>query len=236
MIRQIILDTETTGLDPAQGHRLIEIACVEVVDRQLTHRDFHVYVDPEREIDEGATSVHGLTWDDLRGKQKFRDVAAELLDFIRDAELVIHNAPFDIGFLDHELTLAGRQTLTEMNAAIVDTLQVARELHPGKRNSLDALCERYQVDNAQRKLHGALLDAQLLAEVYLAMTRGQDALVMDLPGAQSLRTIEVAGGRLTLRVLAAAAEELGAHQAYLDELERANKTPCLWRQLVPPAG
>ena len=233
MIRQIVLDTETTGLDPAQGHRLIEIACVELVSRQLTRRDFHVYVDPEREIDEGATGVHGLTWDDLRDKPKFRDIAAELLDFIDGAELVIHNAPFDLGFLDHELRLAGRQTLTEANVMVLDTLQVVRELHPGKRNNLDALCERYQVDNAQRKRHGALLDAQLLAEVYLAMTRGQDALAMDLPGAQLLRPIELAGERLSLRVLAASADEVGAHQAYLDDLDRANKTPCLWRQLVP---
>jgi DNA polymerase-3 subunit epsilon len=236
MTRQIVLDTETTGLDPKQGHRIIEIACVEVANRQVTPRHYHVYVDPEREIEEGATNVHGLTWDDLRGKPKFHDIAADLLDFILDAELIIHNAPFDIGFLDHEFALAGRETLTDAHIAVVDTLKLARELHPGKRNNLDALCERYQIDNSQRKLHGALLDAALLAEVYLAMTRGQDALVMDLPGTQLLRPIELAGERQALLVLAASADELSAHEAYLDEIDRTNKAPCLWRRLASPGA
>jgi DNA polymerase-3 subunit epsilon len=232
MTRQIVLDTETTGLDPKLGHRIIEIACVEVQSRQLTHRHFHVYLNPEREIEEGATNVHGLTWEDLRDKPRFRDRAAEFLDFIRGAELIIHNAPFDVGFLDHELALAGFPALGECAGAITDTLRFARDLHPGKRNSLDALCERYEINNSHRTLHGALLDAELLAEVYLAMTRGQNALAMDTPGSQLLRPQTLIGDLRPLLVRLATAEETAEHEAYLDELERVLKGTCLWR-LVP---
>lgn len=232
MLRQIVLDTETTGLDPKQGHRIIEIGCVEVVNRQFTHRHFHVYLNPERDIDQGATGVHGMTWEDLRDKPRFRDLAAEFLDFIRDAELIIHNAPFDTGFLDQELAMAGFPTLTELRLKVTDTLQFARELHPGKRNSLDALCERYAIDNSQRTLHGALLDAELLACVYLAMTRGQNALAMDLPGSELLRPQTLPGAVYPLAVRLATAEEAAAHEAYLDELEKALQRPSLWRQVM----
>src|SRR5438045_6523104 len=231
-MRQIVLDTETTGLDPKQGHRIIEIACVEVLNRQLTHRHFHIYLNPERDVEEAATGVHGLTWEDLRDKPRFRDMAAEFLDFIRDAEIIIHNAAFDVAFLDYELSLAGFPALSAGGAAVTDTLRFARDLHPGKRNSLDALCERYQVNNSHRTLHGALLDAQLLAEVYLAMTRGQNALAMETPGSQLLRPQMLSGDLRPLLVRLATADEAAEHEAYLDELERVLKGPCLWR-LIP---
>ena len=179
-MRQIIIDTETTGLDPKQGHRIIELAAIEVVNRRATGRSIHFHVDPERDIDVAATEVHGRTWDDLKGKPKFGDVAPEFLDFARGAEWVIHNAPFDIAFLDDELTRAGLPACGSVYASLVDTLTLARETFPGKRNSLDALCERFTIDHAHRTLHGALLDAQLLAEVWLAMTRGQDSLTIDI--------------------------------------------------------
>jgi DNA polymerase-3 subunit epsilon len=230
--RQIVLDTETTGLDPRQGHRIIEIGCVEVVNRQLTHRHFHIYLNPEREVEDGATNVHGLTWDDLRQKPRFREIAAEFLDFIRGAELIIHNAPFDLAFLDYELTLAGLPLLTQGDIAVTDTLRFARELHPGKRNGLDALCERYEIDNSKRTLHGALLDAELLAEVYLAMTRGQNALDMALPVSALLRPAALIGELRPLIVRLASEEEAAAHEAYLDEMEKALKGPSLWRQLA----
>ena len=171
-MRQIVIDTETTGLDPGQGHRIIELAGLEVVNRRATGRTVHFHLDPEREIDLGATEVHGKTWEDLRGKPKFRDIADEFLEFARGAEWVIHNAPFDVAFLDGELALAGLPGCTGAYSRLTDTLALARDMFPGKRNSLDALCERLGVANAHRTLHGALLDAQLLSEVYLAMTRG----------------------------------------------------------------
>jgi DNA polymerase-3 subunit epsilon len=230
--RQIVLDTETTGLDPRQGHRIIEIGCVEMVSRRLTHRHFHMYLNPDREVEDGATSVHGMTWDDLRQKPRFREIAAEFLDFIRGAELIIHNAPFDLAFLDYELTLAELQPLTQGNITVTDTLRFARELHPGKRNGLDALCERYEIDNSKRTLHGALLDAELLAEVYLAMTRGQNALDMALPVSALLRPAALIGDLRPLIVRLASAEETAAHETYLDEMEKALKGPSLWRQLA----
>ena len=241
MKRQIVLDTETTGLDPGQGHRIIEIGCVELVNRQLTHRHYHVFLDPEREIDEGATSVHGHTWDDLRGKQKFRDIAAELLDFIRGAELVIHNAAFDTEFLDYELALAGFPALSESASEVVDTLKLARELHPGKRNNLDALCERFGISNAHRTLHGALLDAQLLAEVYLAMTRGQDSLTIDIAVPAAARLVDTTTGapaelRAPLPVLIPTQTELLAHRAYLESLDRESKGRCIWLALESAAA
>src|SRR5690606_5756233 len=179
-MRQIVLDTETTGLAADDGHRIIEIGCIEIVDRRLTGRSLHLYLNPERDIDEGALAVHGLTRERLENEPRFADVAERFLAFVRDAEILIHNAPFDLAFLDAELERLRRPPFRSFSAGIVDTLALARELHPGRRNSLDALCERYGVSNAHRKLHGALLDAELLADVYLAMTRGQDSLEIAL--------------------------------------------------------
>ncbi|MGH8677179.1 MAG: DNA polymerase III subunit epsilon, partial [Burkholderiales bacterium] len=173
-MRQIVLDTETTGLDPGLGHRVIELAAVLVVNRRITERTFHCYVNPEREIDAGAMQVHGISNEFLADKPKFGDIAPDFIEFVEGAELIIHNAPFDVAFLDGELALIKLKPIAEYCRPITDTLKMAKELHPGKRNSLDALCERYAVDNSVRKQHGALLDARLLAEVYLAMTRGQD--------------------------------------------------------------
>ncbi len=242
-MRQIILDTETTGLDPLQGHRIIELAGLEVVNRRPTGRTVQFFVDPEREIDFGATEVHGKTWDDLRGKPKFRDIAAEFLDFARGAEWIIHNAPFDIAFLDFELALAGHQACGSLYAKLTDTLGLAREMFPGKRNGLDALCERFGIDNAHRTLHGALLDAQLLAEVWLAMTRGQESLTIDL-GAVPPRIDgeDVAGmgpGRAAaigpIKVLEPCAEELAAHRDYLAALDGESKGRCIWLALEAAA-
>jgi DNA polymerase III subunit epsilon len=232
-MRQIVLDTETTGLNVKLGDRIIEIGCVEVLSRRISERTFHAYVDPEREIDEGATLVHGLTREDLRGKPRFAEVARDFLDYVRGAELIIHNADFDVEFLDAELTRAGLGKLGEHIARVTDTLAYARELHPGKRNSLDALCERYLIDNSNRTLHGALLDARLLAECYLAMTRGQESLVMELEApaavlaaAEALR-IDVS----SLIVVPALPEEVALHEKYLDAMEKDAKGPSLWRRL-----
>jgi DNA polymerase-3 subunit epsilon len=239
-MRQIILDTETTGLDPRQGHRIIEIAGLELVDRRPTGRHVHLYLNPEREVDAGATEVHGMTWDDLRDKPRFRDVAATLLDFVRDAEWIIHNAPFDVAFLDAEFALADLGACSALYAKLTDTLALARERFPGKRNNLDALCERFGVDNAGRKLHGALLDAQLLAEVYLAMTRGQESLTIDIAPAAVAATGSVPGRvarrRGPLVVSAPSEAELAAHAAYLDALEREAKGRCVWRSLSDAAA
>ena len=236
-MRCIFIDTETTGLDPRQGHRIIEIAAVEFVDRRATGRHMHVRIDPEREIDVGATEVHGLTWDDLRDRPKFRDVAAEFADFVRGADWIIHNAPFDTAFLDAELARADFAPCQHLAARIVDTLAMAREAFPGKRNNLDALCERFGVDNGRRTLHGALLDAQLLAEVWLAMTRGQESLTIDMappayvPAADASGAMETAGARVALVVIAPTAEEADAHRAYLAALDREAKGRCVWLAL-----
>jgi len=232
-MRQIVLDTETTGLEVALGHRVIELAGVEVVNRRLSGRTFHRYVNPGRDIDSGAIEVHGLTAEFLQDKPGFAEVAGELLEFVHDAELIIHNAPFDVGFLDCELRLIDLPPIAEHCASVTDTLRMARELHPGKRNSLDALCERYQVDNSARTLHGALLDAQLLAEVYLAMTRGQETLVIDLspsPGqaAEGLPDLSA----LELVVLAATEAELAAHLLQIEDIDRVSKGACVWKRLV----
>ncbi len=234
-MRQIIVDTETTGLDPKQGHRIIEIAAVEVVSRRATGRSMHFYVDPEREIDFAATEVHGKTWDDLKGRPKFADVAAQFIDFARGAEWVIHNAPFDVAFLDAELALAGLPTCAEVHAGLVDTLTLARETFPGKRNSLDALCERFTIDYGHRTLHGALVDAQLLAEVWLAMTRGQDSLTIDIsvPMATAAAAIGSAVSVQAARiVIEPSAEELALHAAYLDALQREASGRCVWLALA----
>ena len=180
MTRQVVLDTETTGLNPKLGDRIIEIGCIEILSRRVSERQFHVYLNPERDVDLGATRVHGLTREDLAAKPRFGEVARAFLDFVQGAELLIHNADFDVEFLDAELGRAGLGRLADYVAGVTDTLAFARELHPGRKNSLDALCERYFVSHAQRQLHGALLDARLLAECYLAMTRGQESLVMEL--------------------------------------------------------
>ncbi|HXF66371.1 MAG TPA: DNA polymerase III subunit epsilon [Burkholderiales bacterium] len=228
-MRQIVLDTETTGLEPELGHRIIEIAGVELVNRRLTGNNFHRYLNPERESEAGALEVHGLTSDFLRDKPRFRDIAGEFLDYVSGAELVIHNSAFDIAFLNRELGLANLKPITEYCAGVVDTLRLARELHPGKKNSLDALCERYQIDHSARTLHGALLDASLLAEVYLAMTRGQESLAMDVESAPAAAAGEAAG-TLELVVLAASPEELAEHERQLEDIDRASRGACIWKK------
>jgi len=231
-MRQIIIDTETTGLEPELGHRVIEIAGVELVNRRLTGNDFHRYLNAERDSEAAALEVHGLTTEFLRDKPKFPEIAAEFLEFVSGAELVIHNSAFDIAFLNRELDLVGLPPVTEHCAAVVDTLRMARELHPGKRNALDALCERYQVDNSARTLHGALLDARLLGEVYLAMTRGQESLMMEV---EIVSTGTDAGAasyaELELVVLQASEDELAAHELRLAEIQKASKGRCLWLTL-----
>ncbi|MCK9282771.1 MAG: DNA polymerase III subunit epsilon [Rhodocyclaceae bacterium] len=226
--RRVVLDTETTGLEWRLGDRVIEIGCVELVGRKLTGRRFHRYLNPQREIDPGAQAVHGLTAEFLADKPKFADVADALLDFVQGAELVIHNAAFDIGFLNNEFGLLKRAPLEEVCSGVVDTWRMAREMRPGKKNNLDALCNEYQVDNSGRELHGALLDAELLAEVYLAMTRGQESLVIDLAPQQNLTPILRSGPRPALRVLRATAEEEDEHLRVLQEVTKESKGACLW--------
>lgn len=231
-MRQIVLDTETTGLEVTLGHRIIEIAAVEIVNRRLTRKHFHRYINPERDIDVGAVEVHGLTREFLQDKPRFAEIAGDLLDFVSGAELIIHNAAFDVGFLDYELGVVKLKPLTHHCKPITDTLRMARDLHPGKRNSLDALCERYEVDNSQRTLHGALLDAELLAEVYLAMTRGQDALIIDM--GVTAATAQHAGvdlSALDLPVVAPSDEEIAAHQRAIAAIDAASKGKCVWKRL-----
>jgi DNA polymerase III subunit epsilon len=227
--RLVVLDTETTGLDAKAGDRVIEIGCVELLGRRPSDNHFHRYVNPERAIDEGALKVHGLTGEFLADKPRFAEIAAEFLDYVRGAELVIHNAGFDVEFLDAELARAGLGRLQDHVPGVVDSLALARELHPGRRNSLDALCERYAVQNAHRTLHGALLDARLLAEVYLAMTRGQDSLAMDLesPAEQAAVTAAIDASKLVVR--RASPEELAAHEAYLDGMAKEAGGKVVWR-------
>lgn len=229
--RLVVLDTETTGLDPAQGHRVVEVAAVELLGRRLSARHFQCYLNPDRDIDAAAQEVHGLSREFLSDKPRFADVADDLLEFLRGATLVIHNAPFDLGFLEHELRLCGREPLAGVAGPTIDTLLMARDLHPGKRNSLDALCERYGIDNSQRTYHGALLDTELLAEVYLAMTRGQESLMMDLEPALPGPVGGNAGDRTdprSLRVDVAAAEELAEHARLLAGIDKASKGQCVW--------
>ncbi|MDD5176053.1 MAG: DNA polymerase III subunit epsilon [Sterolibacterium sp.] len=228
-MRQIVLDTETTGLEYKLGHRVIEIGCVELMGRKLTNRRFHHYLNPERTIEAGAHSVHGLTNEFLQDKPKFSEIAEEFRDFVRGAELIIHNATFDLGFLNNELGLLGMEQLGSLCESVVDTLKLARELRPGRKNSLDALCSEYAIDNSGRQLHGALLDAELLAEVYLAMTRGQENLIMDLDMALVVEThLLPAGERPALRVLRATAEELVDHECVLAEIVKESKGKCVW--------
>jgi DNA polymerase III subunit epsilon len=233
-LRQIVLDTETTGLDAKNGDRIIEIGCVEILSRSISETYFHHYLNPEREVDAGATRVHGKTLEDLASKPKFAAVARELLDYIRGAELIIHNADFDVEFLDMELGRAGLGKLSDHVARVTDTLSFAKELHPGRKNSLDALCERYFINHANRTLHGALLDARLLGECYLAMTRGQESLMMELeaPAAAAAAAAGLILDVSKLIVQRASPEELAAHEKYLDALEKDARGPCLWRRLA----
>lgn len=232
-MRQIFLDTETTGLEHKLGHRIIEIACVEMSNRRLTNHHFHRYLNPDREIDAGAQAVHGISRDFLQDKPRFGDIAAEFLDFVRGAELIIHNAAFDIGFLNAELALLDMAPVTTVCHGVCDTLRMAKELHPGKKNNLNALCERYGVNNSHRTLHGALLDAEILAEVYVAMTRGQESLIMDL-GNDTPAQLDVAGQlqtasqRKAQRVLRASDAELAEHEKLLAAVDKESKGKCLW--------
>lgn len=229
-MRQVVLDTETTGLDPRSGHRIIEVACIEMVNRRLTGRHLHKYTNPEREIDEGAQAVHGISLEFLADKPKFGDIADEFLEFISGAELIIHNAPFDIGFLDAELDRLGRVPVETICGKVTDTLLMAKDLHPGKRNSLDALCERYDIDNSSRTLHGALLDTELLAEVFLAMTRGQNSLMIE-PDTEVRPQLGADGKvrqRKPLLVRHAAPEELAEHDRVLAAIDKESKGACVW--------
>lgn len=234
-MRQVVLDTETTGLEPAEGHRVIEIGAVELVDRRLTGRHYHQYLNPDREIDAGAVEVHGITQAFLADKPRFGDVADQFLEFIEGAELVIHNAPFDVAFLDHEIGRWRRDAPpVASRCGVLDTLQLARSMHPGQRNSLDALCKRYAVDDSQRELHGALLDAEILADVYLTMTGGQTALALgedDTQVATGLRedTPQLIERHGELKVIRADAEELAAHEARLDAIDIASDG-AIWRR------
>jgi DNA polymerase-3 subunit epsilon len=239
-MRQIVLDTETTGLDPAAGHRIIEIGCVEIIDRKLTGSRFHVYLNPERDIDAGAVAVHGLSAEFLADKPRFAAIAADLLDYVKGAELVIHNAPFDIGFLNHELhLLKGEYRQITECCTVLDTLALAKKKHPGQRNNLDALCKRYGINNSHRDLHGALLDAEILAEVYLVMTGGQTLLILE-PEAEAespapsvntpLAGVSLAAlqSRPPLKVVRCTGTELEAHAGRLAEIMKASQGQCLW--------
>jgi DNA polymerase-3 subunit epsilon len=233
-MRQIVLDTETTGLNPRTGDRVIEIGCVEIFNRKLTGNNFHRYINPERDSDEAALAVHGLTTEFLRDKPKFHEIVEELREFVKDAEIIIHNAPFDLGFLNHEFERLGLPPFVSHCSNVIDTLVQAKELHPGKRNSLDALCDRYGISNAHRKLHGALLDSELLADVYLAMTRGQNMLSMDVE-------VEAAGGGELVDagplgeiiVVSPSADELAEHDNVLAALDKGVKGECVWRKYSP---
>jgi len=236
-MRQIVLDTETTGLNPRTGDRVIEIGCVELLNRQLTGNNLHFYINPERDSEEGALAVHGLTTEFLSDKPKFAAIVDEFRDYVRDAEIIIHNAPFDVGFLDAEFKLLGLPPFKEHVDNVIDSLQMAKEQHPGRRNSLDALCDRYGISNAHRTLHGGLLDAALLAEVYLAMTRGQNSLTMDLAaggdnegGAVKLELAPLAD----VIVVAASEAELGLHETVLNTLDKEVRGTCVWRKEPEP--
>ncbi|KAF0812728.1 DNA polymerase III subunit epsilon [Andreprevotia sp. IGB-42] len=238
--RQIILDTETTGLRHEDGNRILEIAAVEMIDRKLSPADrhLHCYINPGRDSEEGALNVHGLTTEFLADKPKFADIADGFLRFVQGAELIIHNAPFDVGFLNMELEKLGRGKITDYVSGIIDTLRDAKDMFPGKRNSLDALCDRFEIDRSGRTLHGALIDCELLSEVYLAMTRGQDSLLIDFAGGDSETGADGAPRRQRKPLIVAvlSAEEAAAHNAYLNDLDKAVKGQCLWRALTAPAA
>lgn len=234
-MRQIVLDTETTGINPKAGNRIIEIGCVELFNRKLTGNNLHFYINPDRDSEEGALAVHGLTTEFLSDKPRFHEIVDELRAYIQDAEVIIHNAPFDLGFLNHEFSLLKLPSFDSHISNVIDTLVQAKELHPGKRNSLDALCDRYGISNAHRKLHGALLDSELLADVYLAMTRGQDSLGMDVEEEVSASGEPVELAPLAPVIVQPADEaELAAHAATLAELDKAVKGQCVWTALTAP--
>ena len=239
-MRQIVLDTETTGLDPAQGHRIIEIGCVELINRKLTGNNYHQYLQPDRKIDEAAMEVHGITNESLQGKPRFADIAEDFVEYIRGAELIIHNAPFDVGFLNNEFTLIASGSIGQIGpveslCTVTDTLKMARTMHPGQKNNLDALCSRYEVDNTQRTLHGALLDSEILADVYMAMTGGQTGLFEDRNGAGDIGAQSdiqlLSMDRPALAVIQASEDELTAHEAWLDRLDSGSPNGALWRRL-----
>ncbi len=245
-MRSVVLDTETTGMPVTDGHRIIEIGCVEVIGRRLTGRHYHVYLQPDREVDEGAIAVHGITNEFLTDKPRFREIADEFFEFIKGAQLIIHNAAFDVGFINNEFALLGQQDRAELSdhCSILDTLLMARERHPGQRNSLDALCKRYGVDNSGRDLHGALLDAEILADVYLTMTGGQTHLSLagdgadgDNGGRQQASPIRrLPADRPATPVLRASAEEIAAHAVRMQAIEKAAGSTPLWVQLEQPAA
>ena len=238
MTRQIFLDTETTGLNPESGDRIVEIGCIEMVNRRLTGDTRHVYLNPERKGSEDAIRIHGLTDAFLADKPKFAEVADDLVAWLAGADVVIHNAAFDVGFLNYELGLLGRPTLTAQCPSVIDTLKLAKEQNPGKKASLNALCALYEIDNTHRTLHGALLDAELLADVYLAMTRGQESLIMSLDEPPPRMDDGSGSGfveRPPLRVLRVSPEELEGHERVLGEIAKANKGNCMWIPPAPPA-
>ncbi len=242
-MRQIILDTETTGLSTTQGHRIIEIGCIEMVNRRLTGREFHRFLNPDRDIDEGAEAVHGISRAQLETEPRFPEIVEEFLEFVADAELIIHNADFDVGFIEHELRLMehARPKITD-HCTVLDTLTLAREIHPGQRNSLDALCKRYEVDASKRDVHGALIDSELLARVYLAMTGGQSSLMLDdehsdvggrvavdtanLADNSAVRRAPAGNGGYTLAVIEPSADEVAAHDAMLEKIRESGA--CVW--------
>ena len=235
-MRQIVLDTETTGLDPAQGHKVIEIGCVELVNRKLTGNHFHVYINPLREIEAAALEIHGITNTFLADKPLFADVAESFVEFVSGAELVIHNAPFDIGFLNHELAALkkGYKVMSDY-CSVLDTLVMARKKHPGQKNNLDALCKRYMVDNTQRELHGALLDAEILADVYLMMTGGQSSLSLGYEESSEQRSAQqlkrLSAERKALKIIRASDEELSAHELRLKETDDTADAGCMWLKI-----
>ena len=227
-MRQIALDTETTGINTSDGHRIIEIGCIEMENRRITGKEFHCYINPEREIDEGATRVHGLTYEKLKNEPLFKDIKSDFMNFISDSELIIHNADFDVGFLNYELSLVKSSNVIEEKALILDTLKMARNMHPGKKNSLDALCNRYEIDRSMRQVHGALIDADLLAKVYLAMTGGQETFLLnEAKGHDKEEKLKIQKeNSFSLKVIKATSSELDAHENFLSELR--DKGECIW--------
>ena len=231
-MRQVVLDTETTGLEVSQGHRIIEIGCIEIMHRRTTDQQFHQYLNPEREIDAGAQEVHGISSEFLSDKPKFSEIANDFVEFITDAELIIHNASFDVGFINHELKQAGHQ-ITDISQCceVIDSLAMARKMHPGQKNNLDALCKRYEIDNSHRELHGALLDAQILGDVYLALTGGQGDLSLSAKAANSNlgnREASLSKNRESLKVIYANEDELHAHEAFLNKIQEESAADCIW--------
>lgn len=242
-MRQVVLDTETTGLELLEGHKIIEIGCVEMINRRLTGNNYHQYINPDRDIDAGAIEVHGITAEHLKDKPRFRDIANDFLEFVKGAEIIIHNAPFDVGFLNHEFTVAhgnGTTFCIDDHCVVVDTLKLARTMHPGQKNDLDSLCRRYNVDNSSRTLHGALLDAEILADVYIAMTRSQAGFFEDTTAAARTGVAAVSAAaqvrrlpldRPPLPVLGPTTDELALHLTWLEELEKKSGGKCLWMRL-----